>query len=117
MNQDLDLLRQAKDNSGAEIASQIRDLTPRYFNQIPALREVLDKGNLFRMGGGEPYDSAAIQTALLSIVLSNVSLYDPYLKKQQTQAIQEACATLGLSYNEVLDLTAKEDRVIAALVT
>lgn len=115
MNQDLDILRQAKENSGAEIASRIRDLTPRYLNQLPALREVLDKGNLFKMGRGEPHDSAAVQTALLSIVLANVSVYDPYLKIQQTQAIHEACRTLGLSYDEVLDLTAQEDKVIAAL--
>lgn len=58
-----------------------------------------------------------IQTALLSIVLANVSLLDRFARRHQIDTITRVCQGLGISYEDVLRLTTDEQEVTGVLAT
>lgn len=115
MDGNLDNLRQGKHLSPDELRVLIESLTPRFAHRLDALQRFLEDGRIFSLRRGQPYDAKVIQTALLSVVLANVSLLDPVVRTQQIDTINQVCDSLGISYEEVLRLTTDE-RELATLL-
>jgi hypothetical protein len=117
MTLDIDSLSQAKHWSSTEIATLVRDLAPQYIAASPELRRALDKGGLFRIAVGAAYDHLAVETALVALILANVSVHDPLNRRRQIEAISAACADLGVRYEDALQLTASEESIKGILAT
>lgn len=106
-----DTLGQAKHLSSAEIAALVKDLSTQYLGCAESLRRTLDTGKLFRIGVDAPYESLAVETALMALILANVSLLDPFARSRQVRSIGGACSDLGVSYEDALRLTASEQKI------
>jgi hypothetical protein len=112
-----DTLSRAKQWSSGEIAALVRDLLPKYIGCSQNLRSAFDSGRLFRVAPGEHYDTIAVETALVSLILANVSVHDPFARSRQIHSIAEACADLGVSYEDALDMTLREQMIREVLAT
>jgi hypothetical protein len=112
---DLSTIRQAKHLPAADLAGVITDLAIVSRTRVGALRKTLDVGTVFRVPEGEKYDTALVETALLALVMADVSLIDTFSKKRQLEAIEGACKVLDLSFDEVRRLTEYENRLEVAL--
>lgn len=115
MELNIESLRQLKNSSADEIARVVTALAEANRGKAGLLRSFFDTGQLFRVPVGSEGDLLLLETALLAIVLSDVSGYNPEAKNRQLGAIKEACAALGAQYGEVLRLTESEHQILASL--
>jgi hypothetical protein len=115
MDNDVEALRQAKHLSAGELEALIRSQTPRFLDRLQRLRDMMERGTILRVSRGEPGDSRVIETALMSVVLANVSLLDPVTRHHQTDNIARACQSLGISYQDALHLTVMDQEVLGIL--
>jgi hypothetical protein len=104
----IETLQAAKHLAPEELESLIRSLTNLFVGKVPKIRKLVRKSRLFALRQGGIYDTMLVQSALLSLVLANVTVIDPVAREHQTNTIVEACRRLGLSFNDVLELTVEE---------
>ena len=115
MELNIESVRQLKNSSGRRDARVVTALAEANREKVGLLRSFIDTGRLFRIPVGSETDLLLLESALLAVVLSDVSGYDPESKKRQLAALRQACAALGVQYEEVLRLTESEPQILASL--
>jgi len=115
MELNIESLRKLKNASAEDLARSIQTLAAANSRWARPLRSVFDTGQVFRIPEDPDTDLLLLETALLAIVLSDVSGYDPSTKARHLTAIKHACEILGVQYGEVLHFTESERQILASL--